>query len=324
MEEVIKAFERMGLAIYHPVDLDDFKNINERHSLADFCDLLTRFKTATQNRDIGLLLGKHIEPACFNTLGHLVMACNTIGEALSFVSTLQPLIIDCAQSSYEQRDEDVVFSWTPSIPLQQAEPVLIDLVLSATRHFGIWATGITEPFLTTYFQYQQPKCTHLHQEIFGKHIAFSQATNGFSIPMDWYTSSIRSANTDLKPIIYSKAQQQLQEIKNQDNVVLKLGHVIETLLHDGNASIETAANHLFMSPRSLQRHLQDKSTSFSEVLQQVRYKKAEYLLKNTQLSLTEIAAQLGYNELSSFSYAYKSWKGVSPKQIRRNALNHSL
>lgn len=320
MEEVINAFERMGPAIYSPIDLDDFNNLNERESLDDFCELLVRFQTSTNNKNIGLLLGKHIEPGCFTTLGHLVMACHTVGEALSLVAKLQPLIIDCADSEYQQHTDCVDFSWTPSGNLKDAKRIVIDLILSATRHFGIWATGITEPFLATNFQYPEPSNIKLHQEIFGPEVSFSQPANSFSIPMDWYSRTIRTANKDLKPIIYSKAEQQLKEIQQKDDVVLKLAHVIESLLMNGHATIESAAELLFLSPRSLQRHLRERSTSFSEVLQRVRYKKAEYLLKNTQLPLTEIAAQLGYNELSSFSYAYKNWKGVSPKQIRTNAL----
>jgi AraC-like DNA-binding protein len=34
------------------------------------------------------------------------------------------------------------------------------------------------------------------------------------------------------------------------------------------------------------------------------------------LSLTEVAAELGFSDLSSFSQAYKRWTGVAPSSRR--------
>jgi AraC-like DNA-binding protein len=39
---------------------------------------------------------------------------------------------------------------------------------------------------------------------------------------------------------------------------------------------------------------------------------------NSRASLTEIAFDLGYSELSAFSRAFRSWVGESPQAYREN------
>lgn len=56
------------------------------------------------------------------------------------------------------------------------------------------------------------------------------------------------------------------------------------------------------------------STIFDFVLEN-RMHKAEYLLKNSEKKLLEIAELVGYSSLSSFSKAYKNYFGISPSRV---------
>lgn len=49
-----------------------------------------------------------------------------------------------------------------------------------------------------------------------------------------------------------------------------------------------------------------------EFIQENRMIKAKYLLENTSQNITEIAFNVGYASLSSFSQAYKNYFGISP------------
>jgi AraC-like DNA-binding protein len=52
------------------------------------------------------------------------------------------------------------------------------------------------------------------------------------------------------------------------------------------------------------------------LLRDVRLELAETLLKQSDLSMTEIADRLGYKELSAFSRAFKAHCGMAPKTFR--------
>lgn len=318
--EVVNAYQRMGYALTTTTTTELSGCSGDRIRLATFCEILHAMEQQSEQPDIGLLLGKAMEPACFTVLGHLVMASDTVGEALSYVAQLQPLIIDCAASECCTGEQQVDFYWNPVVELPVAEKILIDLVLSATRHFGIWATGIAEPFTTVSFRYPEPANRENYESVFGTPGRFSQHSNGFSIPRSWYDRPIRSANHDLKPLIFHKAEQLLKSLQGPGTIIEQLQTILEELLPEGNATIETAAAAIHMTPRTLQRHLQEWQTSFSEVLQEVRFRRANFLLIHTDFSLTDIAMQVGYREQSSFSNAYKHWAGFPPRQMRLKAL----
>jgi AraC-like DNA-binding protein len=68
----------------------------------------------------------------------------------------------------------------------------------------------------------------------------------------------------------------------------------------------------------LRRRLADEGYSFQEAKNLARRKRAQYLLSQTRMPLSEIAFELGYSELSAFSRAFRGWVGVTPQNYREN------
>ena len=58
--------------------------------------------------------------------------------------------------------------------------------------------------------------------------------------------------------------------------------------------------------------------SFKDYLIGIRFNKAELLLANTDLSVTEIAMQCGYPNVSHFIALYKKYRGTTPLKTRKN------
>ena len=56
--------------------------------------------------------------------------------------------------------------------------------------------------------------------------------------------------------------------------------------------------------------------NFSSYLEHLRMGKAIELLKTTNIKISQIFAQLGYNNITSFRRAFKKNYGVSPNQVR--------
>ena len=60
-----------------------------------------------------------------------------------------------------------------------------------------------------------------------------------------------------------------------------------------------------------------EATSFRELVSQCRHQLAQQYLQDAELSLQQIAYQLGFEEQSSFQKAFKSWQGCSPGIFRQ-------
>ena len=75
-----------------------------------------------------------------------------------------------------------------------------------------------------------------------------------------------------------------------------------------------------MSISSLQRRLQARGLSASKLLDEARYVNAMGMLANRNISIDEIAWQLGFESERGFRKAFKRWTGESPAKARRQML----
>lgn len=81
-------------------------------------------------------------------------------------------------------------------------------------------------------------------------------------------------------------------------------------------SVEKVARELALSTRTLQRRLGESGQSYQAVLDEARHETALHLLRKSELDVTEIAFLLGFEEYNSFTRAFRSWEGTSPKRWR--------
>ena len=95
-------------------------------------------------------------------------------------------------------------------------------------------------------------------------------------------------------------------------VTVKL--IIQKNLALGRSDIEALALRLPYKTRTIQRKLKEMGTSYSEVLNEIRFEIAENLMTNSDNPLTYIAQRLCFHDLSAFSKAFKKKYGVSARE----------
>ncbi|SFD99129.1 AraC-like ligand binding domain-containing protein [Paenibacillus catalpae] len=83
-------------------------------------------------------------------------------------------------------------------------------------------------------------------------------------------------------------------------------------------TVEQAASLVHMSPYHFCRMFKKVTgQTFVQYLNLNRINKAEYLLKNTSMSVTEIAAEIGCSSINSFSKLFRQLRGLSPRDLRK-------
>jgi AraC-like DNA-binding protein len=84
----------------------------------------------------------------------------------------------------------------------------------------------------------------------------------------------------------------------------------------GVRPVSTIARELSMSARTLKRRLADEGTSYSALLEDRRRLRAVELL-GSELTIEQIAAELGYSDPANFTRAFRRWTGKSPREARQ-------
>jgi AraC-like DNA-binding protein len=96
---------------------------------------------------------------------------------------------------------------------------------------------------------------------------------------------------------------------------------IADAIRDGDPRLARVAAKLAMSPRSLQRHLEEEGAVFKALVDDTRLRFALGYLRDRGHTLTEIAFLLGYSEVSALNRAFKRWTGVTPLGYRVGELS---
>lgn len=107
-------------------------------------------------------------------------------------------------------------------------------------------------------------------------------------------------------------------------------HLAESLLRDSvervrlsvfleeqpTASLHDAARALAIAPRTLQRSLERRGTSFRHEIDRARWGRATKALRARTGSITQVAFECGFGSLQAFSSWFRALGGVSPRAFR--------
>ena len=99
-------------------------------------------------------------------------------------------------------------------------------------------------------------------------------------------------------------------------------NVIVGLLPSGHPGLHVVANQLGVSPRTLQRRLAENDLTHSRLVHQTRVTKACQRLAMQDVHISDIARETGFATPSSFSRAFQSWTGTSPRAFRKGLQFH--
>jgi AraC-like DNA-binding protein len=96
-----------------------------------------------------------------------------------------------------------------------------------------------------------------------------------------------------------------------------LKRLIRPYLREGAPKMSAFAEIMDMSPRSLQRILQQAGTSFSDLIETTRFEMATEMLQDPKMKLVDVAMTLGYENQSNFGRSFRRTAGISPGKYRR-------
>ena len=103
-----------------------------------------------------------------------------------------------------------------------------------------------------------------------------------------------------------------------DKMLPALSHISENLNNSQKLTLEILANKCFVSTATLRRYFYEfTDMSPQQFIAQARINHSQYLLSNTNKSITEISDAVGFESISCFTRAFKKHCGISPSEYRK-------
>lgn len=84
-------------------------------------------------------------------------------------------------------------------------------------------------------------------------------------------------------------------------------------------SLQQVAKHVHMNPNYFSEMFKKETgQNYIEFVTQAKLRKAMHLLRETPAKISEIANEIGYEDIKYFNRLFKKWTGQTPSEYRAN------
>ena len=159
---------------------------------------------------------------------------------------------------------------------------------------------------------------HIIENALSAPVRYEQPAMGFAIPIDCLSREAPRQNSSRAVTLFDVKAEDVRE--NYDEPLRSILAIATLRLLDGRTDIDGAAQMAGISVRTLQRVLNRDGLNYRRLVELVRLSRAQALLRDTNLTITEVALTLGYSEHANFTRAFSRWTGQSPLHFRQRTL----
>jgi len=266
------------------------------------------------NPAIGLQLGTETKTERFSPSGLAALSTENFGAAVEQMARYKQLT--CPEEILQEKEDEewgIQFRWLLANEVEP--PVLIECcfawVLSIARH----GTGTRLSPLCVEFVQPRAHAKSIERH-FGCEVFSGAERNAIVFRAADAERPFVTRNSELLAMLAPQFEKELKEQSQDENFLERVRVALQQKLTGQRPTIEEIADVLHVSPRTLQRRLQDEGSSFQRVLEDARHQLARHYLNNPVLELNEAAYLLGYNDSNSFVRAFRTWEGVPPARWR--------
>lgn len=310
--DVEKIFSRANLRV------DDLDSPFNELDLGGFCALFEESALQTQNESFGLEFGANFRPRQLGAIGFAAISSPTLSAALRNMEKYFPA--HQGQSSFGLLQSADVLWLNYQIQDPRIEKKRHDAELSMGMFLNVFRNALGEDWvpLEVCFEHKVVGDGRNHEQVFGAPIKFGRRTNALA----FRRSDLDALMPESDPYLYSVIESFLKSrtTLNHDpsDFAGIVRHQIKLQLSEQPPTAKEIARILGLSNYSFRQQLKDHGLSFRDLLKAEREELALHYLQDINLPLTEVAALLGYSELSAFSRAFRAWTGMSPQRYRRH------
>ncbi len=321
IETVLETIEGLGIpraAILQKVGMapDQLFDRDSYLPVSLMMDMFSAASEVTPIEDIGLHVAANIKPKSFGLLGYISMFSRTIGEGIETAISYGHIGYNLGEIKFIDLDNSAALYLHPHCEEFAKNRQLIDAKIGGLISMSKFELAEYHPPIKVCFSYPEPEDLTLLHEMLGENIDFDEPFSSIHFSKQWMSLPFVHADSDMRKRVCGDAQQLIQALGKSNSITVQVKKKIIALLPLQKANASLIADELHMTRRTLQRRLHAEGTHFHSLLQEARSQMALLHLRNSDLSILEVALLLGYTDHSSFTKAFKQWQKITPIEFR--------
>jgi AraC-like DNA-binding protein len=251
--------------------------------------------------------------------GYAMLCSTDFRRTMEFAVRYHQLATPLATIAFHERDRMGV--WT-------IEPLLhprIDLLLyrfvtelQIATHISLHRDIMGESFKPREIslRYGVAKDFQITPALVGCPVRFEQATNQIEFDSAFLDALPKLGNRTTYPSVIALCDDLIADLVLRSGAAGRVRSLLSTDVAE-RPSFAIVANLLKTTPRTLRRQLRLQNTSFRELSDELRVHAALRYLRETTMTMEDIAFALGFSDSANFRHAFRRWTGKAPQDFRR-------
>ncbi len=271
---------------------------------------------------LGLLAGQAYHLTSHGLMGFAGASADTGREAFRVVQRFLPLTWALCQQRHSDDGTLYSISFDASLLPAELRAFFVQRELASTVQQSRDVAGeVGQGFAVhTWFQQRAPmdrEAQDAFLRLLGTPPRFASTQNRLAVDSALLDVPLPHSNPVVFEQMVAASEKALATLRSQERTTVRVVTAIRARLAQG-APLEAVAHDLNVSARTLRRRLAAEHETYRDLVDTTRRRRAEDLLLNTDLGVGEIASQVGYENLSAFTTAFRRWQGMPPSGFRKH------
>ena len=283
----------------------------------DFFDLIEQIAAhGDAGRSVAVRVGSGMRCDDYGAFGLAFKSAVTLLGSFKRVERFGKVVTSIANYSVDRTPNVAFMRVHKGQPQRLGLHMTNELAVAAATALSREVSDSTFTPVQVTFAHSAPKDAAEFEAFFGCPVQFGARHDGLEIGYDDLNRSNRLGDEKTSEFFDLHMEKELAALTDDTGLAQRVRNQVSSSLSEGVPMISDIASRLGMSGRSLQRRLSDRGYAYQDIVDDARRTLAERLLQDTEYSLAEIAFLTGYSEQSTFSKAFKRWKGETPRSYR--------
>lgn len=299
-----------------------FADPHEKIPLARFVDFLEGAADALGDPLLGAKLGARSRMEDIGVIGLIFLASTNLQTALDQLREFFPVLQDATRVELDARGAMPEFIYQilgPSIwPRRQDAEFTLSATCAAIRSL----LGERWSPVEVHFEHDRSRrdlrdVDCMLSQIFRAPVLFNQSANRLILDPRDMVRPVASRGEGMVLHLERHLKDLMRTKKTTfDSCAAQVSHIISKRLGQADIEVHSIAAEMGLSSRTLQRRLAEEGTSLRDLVRRHRSHIVDRLLKDPKTKMTVIAHDVGYSDATTFSRAFKSWSGGTPRDHR--------
>lgn len=239
----------------------------------------------------------------------------TLGKAFEQCFKYLSLFIRDIRGSLEQRSGQAVICLQTSMQKPALKGAAEEIYLSIVLGLMCWLIGRRIPLNRSRFSTAAPTSETSPWQ-WGPLVEYECERTEISFDSSYLKLPVIQDQTALRSFLRSCPQWLVVRFRNDASTASKVFRRLRSQNSSEWPTLKELADSFALSEQVLRRYLAKDGFTYQEIKHEVRRAIVFTLLRDSNISISDIAIQAGFQEPSAFHRIFRRWTGASPGQFR--------